>query len=294
MTVTRLVFLLCLLAGLAESGWAQKFTPPKPGSPASLIRRPLTSEKPVIWEDTLASDKRKKREKKIPKKTFWGIKTKKAYTKVVAGRKTTYELFYVLKKPKDPDPYVRELWWYHRKKRKVFNTPIPPKEKEYAVYLHGPYEKRINKVTIEQGQFYVGAKTGRWETNAGTEDEILLEKRKFYKGFPKEAKVTYYDANQTQVQEVTPYENGELHGIYLKYFQNGTLAEEGRYEFGQKVGVWKTYFENKKRVKLEMQYPPDAWAADTVEPAKLREFNEQGLVLYDKNVEDKKKRDGKK
>ena len=292
--MTRLVFLLCLLAGLAGSGWAQKFTPPKPGSPASLVRRPLMSEKPVIWEDTLASDKRKKREKKIPKKTFWGIKTKKAYTKVVAGRKTTYELFYVLKKSKDPDPYVRELWWYHRKKRKVSNTPIPPKEKEYAVYLHGPYEKRINKVTVEQGQFYVGAKTGRWETNAGTEDEILLEKRKFYKGFPKEAKVTYYDANQTQVQEVIPYENGELHGIYLKYYQNGTLAEEGRYEFGQKIGVWKTYFENKKRVKLEIQYPPDAWAADTVEPAKLREFNEQGLVLYDKAVEDKKKREGKK
>lgn len=283
----RLLLLLfpLLLSGLALG---QKFTPPKPGSPASLVRRPLEGQKPVIYEDTLASDKRKKREKKVPKKTFWGIKTRKAYTKLVSGKKVTYELFFILKKPMDPDPYVRDIYWYHRKKRKIYVGPIQPKDKEYAVLLHGPYEKRVNKVVVEQGQFYVGAKTGRWETDAANEDEILLEKRKFYKGFPKEAKISYYDANQSKIQEVVPYENGELNGQYLRYFPSGVLAEEGKYEFGKKVGVWKQYWETKRRVKLEVQYPPDAFAEDTAS-YKIREYNEQGLVIYDKAVEDKKK-----
>ena len=39
-----------------------------------------------------------------------------------------------------------------------------------------------------------------------------------------------------------------------------------------------------------MQYPVDAFAADTVEPFRLREYNEQGLVVYDKTIEEKKKK----
>ena len=89
-------------------------------------------------------------------------------------------------------------------------------------------KKRVNKIVIEQGQFYVGAKTGRWEVDGATEDEILLDKKKLYKGFPKEAKITYYDANQSKIQEVTPYENGELHGVYLKILPQWRSGERGQ------------------------------------------------------------------
>ena len=285
----RLLLILFFCFGLVGYTWAQKFEPPKPGTPASLVRRPLDGQKPVIYEDSLEKEKFKKKEKKIPKKTFWGIKTRKAFTRVRSGKKVTYELFYILKKPLEPDPYVRDLYWYHRKKRKITLGPIPPKEKAYAVLLHGPYEKRVNKIIVEQGLFYVGTKTGRWETNTTNEEEILMEKKKFYKGFPKDAKITYYDANQSKIQEVIPYENKELHGQYLRYYSSGALAEDGKYEFGKKIGVWKTYYEAKKRTKLEMQYPADAFAEDTT-AYKLREYNEQGLIVYDKAAEDKKKK----
>lgn len=283
------IWVLALLAGVGQV-YGQKFEPPKPGSPAALVRRPLDGQKPIIYEDTLASQKRKKKEKKIPKKTFWDIKTRKAYTKVVSGKKKTFELFYILKKPQDPDPYIRDLYWFHRKKRKIFIGVIPPKELQFAVLLHGPYERRVNKIVVEQGQFYLGSKTGRWENNGASEEEILLDKTKFYKGFPKEAKITYYDVDQKKIEKVIPYYNAELHGQYLAYYPTGVLQAEGKYEFGQKVGVWRTFFNStKKRARLELQYPADGFAEDTT-AVKLREFTEQGFVVYDKAIEDKKKK----
>lgn len=247
---------------------------------------PKPGDKPLIFEDTLESDKRKEKKKKIPKKTFWGIKTRKSFTKVVSGRKKTYEIFYVLKKPQDPDPYVRDLYWYHTKKRKIMVGPIPEKEKQFAKLLHGPYEKTINKITVETGQFYVGTKTGRWETVTNTEEELLTNKQKFYKGWPKDAKISYYDADKKKVEEVMPYQDGEPHGEYFKFYENGQVAVNGKYEYGKKIGVWREYFPDKKKLKLEMQYRPDAFTdADSVI---IREFDQKGTVLYDKAAEDKK------
>jgi antitoxin component YwqK of YwqJK toxin-antitoxin module len=38
--------------------------------------------------------------------------------------------------------------------------------------------------------------------------------------------------------------NGNIHGKYVKYFENGKVASEGEYNNGSKTGVWKNYFEN--------------------------------------------------
>jgi antitoxin component YwqK of YwqJK toxin-antitoxin module len=276
-----LCLLLCVL--LLEPVAAQAQVKKDKGKTANV---PRPGDKPLIYEDTLESDKRKVKVKKIPKKTFYGIKTKKAFTKVISGKKRTYEIFYVLKKPQDPDPYVRDIYWYHTKKRKVMVGPIPPKEKSLAKLLHGPYEKTVNKTTVETGQFYVGTKTGRWETVTPTEEEILTNKQKYYKGWPKEAKISYFDAEKTKVEEVLPMENGELHGEYFKFYPSGQIAENGKYEFGKKVGVWREYYPDKKKLKLETQYGPDGFTE--FEPYKLKEFDAKGLVLYDKAAEDKK------
>lgn len=273
------LFLFMLMGPMAAQaqllGKKKEFRVPRPG------------EKPLIYEDTLASDKRKEKEKKIPKKTFWGIKTKKAFTKVVSGKKKTYEIFYVLKKPQEPDPYIRDIYWFNTKKRKIIMGPIPPKEKQFAKILHGPYYKTVNRNTVETGQFYVGAKTGRWESLTATEEELLTNKLKYYKGWPKDAKVSYFDAEKTKVEEVIPMENGEMHGEYFKFYPSGQIAENGKYEFGKKVGVWREYFPDKKKLKLETQYPPDAFT--DAEPYKVREYDAKGAVLYDKATEDKKK-----
>ena len=250
---------------------------------------------PVIYEDTLESDKRVERKKKIPKKTFWGIKTRKAFTKTVSGKKVTYELFYILKKDQPTDPYVRDIYWYQRKKRKINYGPIPLKDQPYAKILHGPYEKRVGKVVVEQGQFYIGAKHGRWEAVTNTEDEILMDKKKWYKGFPKDSKFTHYDVDKTKLAEVVPIDGGVKHGEYFKYFESGQIHIAGKYEHDQKVGIWREYFldPKKPKVKTEMQHAPDGFAKD-FEPYLIREYNEKGQIKFDKATEDKKKKDGKK
>ncbi len=281
-----LVLLLGLVAPVAVQAQSDLLNDPSKKKKAIVVPKP--GDKPLIYEDTLESDKRKEKKKKIPKKTFWGIKTRKAFTKVVSGKKKTYEIFYILRKPQAPDPYVQNLYWFHRKKRKIITGPIPEKEKQFAYLLHGPYYKTINKVRVEEGQFYVGSKTGRWENVTATEEELLTNKQKFYKGWPKDSKISYFDADKTKVEEVLPYLDGQLHGEYFKFYQNGQVAESGKYEFGKKIGTWREYFPDKKKLKLEMQYPPDAFTqADTV---KIREYDAKGAILYDKATEDKKKK----
>ncbi|MEJ0054520.1 MAG: hypothetical protein WDN75_02065 [Bacteroidota bacterium] len=52
------------------------------------------------------------KKKKPKKKTFYGIKTRKAYTRKGFGDKTVIELFYTLKKPDKPTDFVRDIFWY--------------------------------------------------------------------------------------------------------------------------------------------------------------------------------------
>jgi antitoxin component YwqK of YwqJK toxin-antitoxin module len=221
---------------------------------------------------------------------FYGIKTRKAYTRVKKGKNYTYELFYVLKKPQDPMPYVKDIYWFHRKKRKIFVGPIPEKEKEHAKILHGPYLKQINRDIVEEGIFYLGAKHGRWmyEKPVG-EESILQDKQKFYKGFPKESEVAYYDVEKTKLKEVLPIEDGQYHGNYVRYYESGVLAEEGKYEYGVKIGMWVEYYDSQKKIiKKQTQYAK-SWEVSDFEPYVVREYNDKGRVTYDKATEDKKK-----
>lgn len=40
------------------------------------------------------------------------------------------------------------------------------------------------------------------------------------------------------------YREGQLHGEYKTWFENGQLRMEGQYEMGKEAGVWKVYQEN--------------------------------------------------
>src|SRR5690606_24299056 len=103
----------------------------------------------------------------------------------------------------------------------------------------GPYRRMIGGAVVEQGIFYVGTKHGRWEAYSDEKTEtfndqevsynILLEKKKYYKGWTKESRVTYYDAARKKVKEVFPYENGKLHGTYYQFLENGQIFIKGRY-----------------------------------------------------------------
>src|SRR3954469_21531288 len=51
------------------------------------------------------------KKKKPRKKTFYGIKTKKGFTRKGFGEKTVVELFFYLKKADEPTKFVRDIYW---------------------------------------------------------------------------------------------------------------------------------------------------------------------------------------
>src|SRR5688500_7256194 len=108
-------------------------------------------------EEDPISDKKKK---KVKKKVFYGVKTKKAFTRRGQGNRITYEIFYVLKKPETPQTFVRDIYWYDYTRKEIRKTEKFDPEK--GVLVHGPYEKRMGEVVLAKGIFYKGTKHGRW------------------------------------------------------------------------------------------------------------------------------------
>jgi hypothetical protein len=253
----------------------------KPRRYSDLPAEEIGLNTPTIYRDSLASDKRKETVKKPKRRVYYGIKTKKAFTKSVKGRN-------VLKKPQPPQPFVKDIYWLDRKRKIVRLGPIPEKEAKYAAILHGPYKKVLNRRTIAEGVFYLGAKHARWEEYLQGEDAILLEKTKWYKGYPKESIITYYDIEQTKIKEAKPIINGEFHGDYARFAASGALLEAGRFEHGVKIGQWREYFEERRRTKRVIQYAQNAFEKKFV-PYVISEFDVTGALTYDKDQEDKLK-----
>src|SRR5882724_1839450 len=80
--------------------------------------------------------------KKKPKpRVYYGIKTKKAFTRKGYGQTVTLELFYVLKASEKPTGFARDIYWYDYKRREVRKTSIFDPKK--GVLLHGPYKKMV-------------------------------------------------------------------------------------------------------------------------------------------------------
>ena len=84
----------------------------------------FNEEMPLSFRDSLPQDKRtEEKEKKWKRRVFYGIKTRKAFVKTIKRRKRQIELFFVLREYEDPDKYVKDIHWFHIKKRK-YHTNI--------------------------------------------------------------------------------------------------------------------------------------------------------------------------
>src|SRR5687768_9899767 len=82
-----------------------------------------------------------KKKKKPKKKVFYGIKTKKGFTRKGFGNRVTYETFYFLKKPEKPQTFVRDLYWFDYTRKEIRRTSPQSFNPEKGVLLHGPYKK---------------------------------------------------------------------------------------------------------------------------------------------------------
>ena len=218
------------------------------------------------------------KKKKVKKKVFYGIKTKKGFTRKGYGERITYETFYFLKKPEKPQTFVRDIYWYDFTRREIRKTEKFDPAK--GVLLHGPYEKRQGEVVLEKGIFYKGTKHGRWMTYE--RDSVLKDKAKYYRGWPKESLVSYYDTvERKKMKEMTPIEFGEREGYYYLFHENGSLAVHGEYRWDRRVGDWVEYYPNGKRKKV-ITYPKDPFD-ESIAPFVKAEWNEKGKEVYRNN-----------
>jgi hypothetical protein len=178
-----------------------------------------------------------------------------------------------------------------RKQQIVEVSKIDKENLPFYKILHGPYKKTQGGSVIETGIFYVGTKHGRWEkysakktdTYNGEEVEfnILTSKEKYYKGWPKESRVSYYDGAQTKVKEIIPIEFGKTNGEYFYFKENGEILIQGKYVDGKKAGIWSEYDKNKDKKIRDTQYPSSPYV-EQFEPYVLTEWNEKGEMIIQK------------
>ena len=183
----------------------------------------------------------------------------------------------MLKKPDKPQSFVRDIFWYDYTRKEVRKTERFDPEK--GVLLHGPYEKRLGDVVLEKGIFYKGTKHGRWMYY--NRDSTLKDKEKYFRGWPKESVVSYYDVERKKMKEITPIEFGEKTGYYYRFHENGQIAIQGEYEWDQRVGDWTEYYPNKRRKKI-IAYPEEPFESSEF-PYIKAEWNEKGKQIYRNN-----------
>ena len=240
----------------------------------TTISPPLTVNLDKNEEDETFTPKKKKKKKNV----FYGLKTKKGFTTRGRGDREDDILFNYLREPQQTDNYVRDIYWFDLEKSQIKSRGFNPQK---GVLLHGPYSVRRDDIIIEEGIFYIGTKHGRWIRK--TAQDILLDKEKYYKGWPKESRVKFYDpSTRTRIQEIIPVEYGQKEGNYYYFFKDGSRAVTGEYRYDEKVGKWTSYFENRRgRRKREIQYRKDP-DNDKFAPYIIKEWNTAGKVVYDR------------
>src|ERR1700712_744396 len=70
--------------------------------PFSLLELDSKIEDPIVTT-----------KKKPKRKVFYGLKTKKGFTRKGYGEHVTVELFYYLKKADNPSTFARDIYWFN-------------------------------------------------------------------------------------------------------------------------------------------------------------------------------------
>jgi antitoxin component YwqK of YwqJK toxin-antitoxin module len=221
----------------------------------------------------------KYKQKKLAKTEYEGLPMVKAYTKFGSGDRTVVEEFHVLRGDQEPGKYARELTWYDSKAGRVGTAVL--KDKSGIYWLHGPYKRYQNGNLIEEGNYYVGTKDGRWEKYDA--NFMLTDKTRWLRGFPAESRIAYFDSAHTKIREVMPVLYGKVTGQYLRFFETGQVAEEGKYDNGVKIGRWTDYYLNPTRRFRQRvtQYARDQWDTD-FEPVVITEWAPDGKATYER------------
>lgn len=240
----------------------------------------FTIDTPVTLDFEEEEEETPKKKKKPKKKVFYGIKTRKGFTRRGYGDRVTYEIFYYLRKSERPQTFVRDLYWFDFTRKEIRKTSPQGFDPKKGVLLHGPYTKSQGDVVLTKGIYYKGTRHGRWMEYS--RDSVLVNKEKYFRGWPKESLVSYYDPSERKkMKEITPIEYGEKDGYYYRFYENGQMAVSGEYRWDQKVGEWVEYYADKKRKKI-IAYPKEPFNEE-MKPFIRIEWNEDGKEIYRNN-----------
>ncbi len=215
------------------------------------------------------------KEKVFDGKSYEGIAVEKRIYRRGSGSRMQYMEFYTLEDFQQPNPYNRSLFWYDERTKRIVEAVARDRKTNHL--MHGPYKEYRGETLVKEGYYYLGAKDGRWETY--DTDFILLDKVSYDKGFLEDAEISYYDDAQKKIKEVIPYLYGKKTGDYYLFHEGGTLAVEGQYDNGVKIGRWVEYYETGNRRKREIQHPKDCY--DDTETIILREYSEEGKMTFE-------------
>lgn len=235
-------------------------------------------EKPDIRFKKAEVDTIPDAELKKKKNYYFGVRTRKSFTRIVAQTSLTFETFNVLREPAKVDKYVRKVFYHDAKKGQILNAE--GRGQTLNRLLHGPYKKTVNDIVVVEGMYFYGAKHGTWMYQRS--DSTLYAKEHFHKGWFKDSKITYYDeVGKTKVKEVIPYQYGKKEGEYYLFFESGNVAVRGNYEFNKKVGVWDEFHNlpGVVRYKKQVQYPPQFYLKG-FQPFVMNERNRNSTVVY--------------
>ena len=230
-----------------------------------------------------AKEEEKNAQRKSPKKkkVFLGEKIKRAYTKSgPKGKNQIIEVFYFLKYPQPVNAYAPAHYYYDTKKHKILKLAAIEEDAATLKIMHGPYKKLQNNKVLETGFYALGTKHLRWERF--DKNGVLLSKTHYEMGFPRDANVSYYGQDRSLIDEVVPYVNGKLEGDYAKFLINGQPDWRGQFENGHRVGIWTKYWGFRGRRRYEYQYAESGYDPEVAEPALIREYNRNAVLVYDK------------
>ncbi len=214
--------------------------------------------------------------KKQKKNFYFGKKTKKGFTKSNNGQRILYENFHYVKDIESIDSYVRDVYWFSKKKKKIIKTKRITKDN---FLLHGTYVKKIGDNIIEKGSFINGLKHGRWTRLSRS--NILQDKEEYFLGWPKYSKKSFWDYSKKKLKEIIPIQYGEKDGYYYAFHKNGNLAVKGEYLFDEKIGIWSEYFSDKGKKKREISFPKEPFEENYL-PVITKEWNINGKLIYNR------------
>ena len=98
----------------------------------TTISTPLTLDLNKNEEDETFTPK----DKKAKKKVYYGLKTKKGFTTRGSGEAEDLILFNYLKEYQQPNPYVRDVYWYDFERRQVRKSRRFDPKREYYFMGH--------------------------------------------------------------------------------------------------------------------------------------------------------------